>query len=291
MYSTVERIERSFADLEKNHPPLAGMLAPFKALLVERARLREEAPDLPELPVPKLDPERLRQGVFWAADAEVFATDRPEWLAFFRQSLERLLPVMGANFPGLAREAETVLAALARGRLDLAGLFRCAAGGGDISGVAGQLGLPADKLAFLAAEAARPLLEHRAGQLGPSVPEGVWSRGECPLCGRPPEISILRGQVGQRFLRCSRCSHEWRFPRSQCPACMNDDHTGLEFLYLKDREGERAEGCRFCKRYLLGLDARRLGESLAPEAYAAGLAHLHLLAAESGYSQGPSAGA
>ena len=90
-------------------------------------------------------------------------------------------------------------------------------------------------------------------------PEGVeWQKGYCPICGSWPNMDLIKGNEGHRWLRCSFCSHQWRFPRIVCPFCETEDHDKIEIIYSEARPFERAELCHNCRHYLAGIDTREL---------------------------------
>ncbi len=90
------------------------------------------------------------------------------------------------------------------------------------------------------------------------------------------------GEGGQRWLRCSLCAHHWRFARTICPVCGNEDQDKLEFFFAEGRERERVDLCRQCGKYVVTLDVRGLDAPPAWEVAALGLAHLDWLAQERG---------
>ena len=97
-----------------------------------------------------------------------------------------------------------------------------------------------------------------------------------------PEMSFTKREEGRRWLRCSLCSHSWRFVRLSCPFCENGDQEKLSIYYIDGRKQERAEVCEKCGRYVVGIDLRgQLDESVL-EVAAIGMVHLDMLAQEKG---------
>ena len=87
-----------------------------------------------------------------------------------------------------------------------------------------------------------------------------WERGECPVCGFPPDMGILRGEGGKLYLHCAICGHEWRFKRMACAFCGNDLQKELEYLEIEGDEVHKIHLCHLCQRYLKILDSRSLPE-------------------------------
>ena len=144
----------------------------------------------------------------------------------------------------------------------------------------------AGTLRFAMALIMKPLAEKIAESL-PPLPENMeWHQGYCPVCGSWPELSILEGKEGRRWLRCSFCGHEWRFMRIQCPFCGTGDHEKLEVLFQEGREHERAELCRECMKYVVAMDARDRTEEVPHEVAALGMVYLDILVQDKGYSPG-----
>ncbi|MFH0959675.1 MAG: formate dehydrogenase accessory protein FdhE, partial [Pseudomonadota bacterium] len=113
-----------------------------------------------------------------------------------------------------------------------------------------------------------------------------WLKGYCPVCGSWPEISFWKGSEGRRFLKCSFCSHEWSFMRTQCPFCENTDNEKIEIIFSEDRNFEHAELCQECMKYIVGIDTRNM--IAVPHAYVAplGLIYLDVLAQDKGFQPG-----
>jgi FdhE protein len=95
-------------------------------------------------------------------------------------------------------------------------------------------------------------------------------------------MAYLQGEGGQRWLRCARCGHRWRFARTACPVCGNQDQDRMEFFFVEGRERERADCCHRCGRYVVTLDARGLDAPPVWAVAALGMVHLDLLAQEKG---------
>jgi len=82
--------------------------------------------------------------------------------------------------------------------------------------------------------------------------EERWLRQYCPTCGSPPAmaqlVAIDNGRV--RLLSCGGCKTRWRYRRTACPFCDNEDHTRLAFLVAAGEEGLRIDYCESCRGYI-----------------------------------------
>jgi FdhE protein len=136
---------------------------------------------------------------------------------------------------------------------------------------------------FILDQLMKPFLEKRIEGTQSLIQNLVWHKGYCPLCGSFPELSFLKGIEGQRWLRCSLCGHEWRFMRTKCPFCENDDHEKMELYFVEGREYERAELCFQCKRYIVNIDMRNFAEEVVTEVAAIGMLYLDILAQGKGF--------
>lgn len=101
--------------------------------------------------------------------------------------------------------------------------------------------------------------------------------GTCPICGSPPVGSVFGGALGGgaagvRYLHCSLCEAEWRYPRGACANCGSTDN--VAYLGFEDDPGPvRAECCGDCGSYLKALN---LGGASGGDVVADDLATLSL---------------
>jgi FdhE protein len=81
--------------------------------------------------------------------------------------------------------------------------------------------------------------------------EERWLHSYCPTCGTPPAMAQLVGTDPgrQRFLSCGCCRTRWRYKRTDCPFCENDDHRHLT-LAIDGESSLRIDYCEACGGYL-----------------------------------------
>ncbi len=115
-----------------------------------------------------------------------------------------------------------------------------------------------------------------------------WERGECPVCGFPPDMGALRGEGGKLFLHCAICGHEWRFRRMACAFCGRDLQSELHTLEVEGDEVHKVHLCHLCKRYLKVVDTRKLPENTLVFLDLEELTtfHLDIVADQKGYAPG-----
>jgi FdhE protein len=86
--------------------------------------------------------------------------------------------------------------------------------------------------------------------------EDHWLRRYCPMCGSPPAMAQLVGiDPGRlRLLYCGCCHTRWRFRRTGCPFCENEDDHRLAALAVEGEKGLRIDYCESCKGYIKTYD-------------------------------------
>ena len=82
--------------------------------------------------------------------------------------------------------------------------------------------------------------------------EERWLRHYCSVCGSPPTMAQLIGTDpgSMRMLACGCCSNRWRYRRTGCPFCRNEDDHRLAVIAVEDQQGLRIDYCEHCKGYL-----------------------------------------
>jgi FdhE protein len=85
--------------------------------------------------------------------------------------------------------------------------------------------------------------------------EDHWLRNYCPTCGEPPAMAQLVGQDPGRLrkLSCGCCRTRWRYRRTGCPFCDDQDEHRLTVLSLEG-EALRIDYCDTCGGYLKTYD-------------------------------------
>ena len=185
-------------------------------------------------------------------------------------------------------EGKRINQALRSKEINFAEFFKAvgAEDGRYISALSKKLKVSEDLLLFLAKNSLKPILETYANDLRDAVDQERWWKEYCPICGSPPSIARLR-EEGERFLVCSLCSFEWRFPRLMCPFCGNEDPKGLRYFHTeKEGKTNRVDVCEKCKGYIKTVDTRESQEEFIPLVEDMGTLHLDILALQEGYRRG-----
>jgi FdhE protein len=280
--SAESRIAKGLDRLIEGLHPLKNVVQAFRGLLLERARLKTQLPDLPVVPGTALDPARFEQGLpLTSIEALVDAMDDGLWT----YAAGRLLPVMEGSFPKIREDLRIIRIGLVHGRFNPGDVLKASLAGceGETMEAASMLEISPPTLVFALGQIAKPIIEKHSENLGPLVEDFSWKKGYCPICGTMPELAFLQGEGGQRWLRCASCAHEWRFQRLICPFCESDRQEDFEVYFVADQEYESLSLCNKCRRYVPTIDMRDRPEPIPREVAAMALMHLDIIAQGKGF--------
>jgi FdhE protein len=86
--------------------------------------------------------------------------------------------------------------------------------------------------------------------------EDHWLRNYCPTCGEPPAMAQLVGTDPGRLrkLSCGCCRTRWRYRRTGCPFCDDQDEHRLAVVAVEGEAGLRIDYCDACGGYLKTYD-------------------------------------
>ncbi len=278
---TLETAKRRIDSLIKERPGHREVLEFLQALMIEQYKIR---PKLKAVPF-QMDQEKIREmrEGFPLLEKRDLDLDIPSAVNLFR----RLCKVLYRS--GKAPEhARRIIRALRSREIDPRELLRrlFAEDGEYLSSICRKLALGEDLLLFLAASSLKPFLEAYARDLKDHVNQEEWWRGYCPICGSLPFIAEIQ-EEGERFLVCSLCGFEWRFPRVKCPFCENEDHKRLRYFYTEGGgTATRVEVCERCRRYIKAVNTGKLGGETVPLVEDMGTLYLDLVAQKEGYTRG-----
>lgn len=199
-----------------------------------------------------------------------------EVLGDFRTFLGDVIPIATDTLAGAARALQSL------DEERHAEISRRFLAQGDLSSLAAAVGCKAPQLEFLPRAFFQPIVEGLAERCGGSVDDR--REPSCPLCGRPPQVSLIRDEPevkGRRFLICSLCATPWPFRRSVCPACGETDPERLAYHTSEETPHVRVDECTTCRVYVKSVDLRIYGGAV-PIVEDIATAELDLWAAERG---------
>jgi FdhE protein len=190
----------------------------------------------------------------------------------------------------VSRDAEKIQQVISREELSLEELFKKTAAEDRqyMTSLLAKLDLSADILSFLAENSLRPIFEAYADELKQHVDQESWWKAYCPVCGSKPVMAELVGPERKRFLICSCCGYEWRFMRTKCPFCENEERRKFKYFFTKEHErAYRVETCQNCKKYIKTVDTNELdlGEEVVPSVEDIGTLYLDVLAKKEGFER------
>jgi FdhE protein len=276
-----ERIRTAINKIKADIPQLSNLLDAFGELLTEQATFKVELPHVETAPR-EIDEVAFSQGVPILGN-NAFSVP----LDSLEKSADRLIPGLIRGFPKISEQLSVISRAIETSPPNLFGaadedLFMIDK---HVEELAAKLGVDPEILRFALTQLVKPYAAKRAEAFAELIQESKWLKGYCPICGSWPEMGFLEGREGRRWLRCSFCSHEWRFSRTECPFCESDNAENVEIYYSEDRPFERAELCPECKKYLVSLDLRDR-QGIVRDVAALGMVYLDILAQEKGFSPG-----
>ncbi len=274
-----ERIRKAIERIRAEIPQLSNVLDAFGELIAEQEAFKSELPRVENLPT-EMDEVAFSQGVpILLNNAFSVPVD------ILKQSADWLIPVLIRGFPKISEQLYVIAKSIetfGRNSFANADLFLTHE---HISELAVDLKVDPEILQFTLTQLAKPYAAKKAEGLAELLQESKWPKGYCPICGSWPEIGFLEGREGRRWLRCSFCSHEWTFSRTECPFCESDNPDKLEIFYSEDRPFERAELCHECGKYLVSVDLRDR-EGIVRDVAALGMVYLDILAQQKGFLPG-----
>ncbi len=184
----------------------------------------------------------------------------------------------------MAEEVRKIVDAIENKKLELRKLFKKGVKEKKVQQAADDCGLDQKVFSFLIQSSIKPSIEAGVEQLRNELDSEAGPKGYCPICGSLPSLSLLKEEVGKRYLLCSYCGYQWRIDRLLCPFCNNKDQESLHYLFAEGEEAYRIDLCDKCHRYIKTIDYRNLAES-DPILEDLATLHLDILASQKGYKR------
>ena len=236
----------------------------------------------------RIDPIKLKREWKELLTQEGFSLIQKEDFRLDIQSSVKLLETLcqiGKNAnPHMAEQVGKIGEALGNKKIDLNKLLKKGVKEQEIDRMADELGLDKKVFSFLIQGSIKPSIEAGMEQLRSELDPETWLKGHCPVCGSLPSLSLLKEEVGKRYLLCSFCGYRWRIDRIFCPFCNNKDQEPLHYLFAEGEEAYRIDLCEKCHQYIKTIDYRKLEErDIVLEDLAT--LHLDILATQKGYKR------
>lgn len=274
----IDSMEKAFESIERDVPSLKPVVNAFREIMISRVILKATLSDRSEIHVLPPEPSRFTEGHPLLTEETIASLIGP-----WGKSVESTMQSLARAFPNIAAEVLRLSDALKAGNVDLKQCigFLVERREEDIDKIAAHVGSQPTALKFILGQMLKPFVEKRTESLRPLIENLPWQKGYCPICGAFPEMRFVKGEEGQRWLRCSLCGYEWEFDRQACPYCGEKNET-KDFISVAGFEHQWVELCHHCHRYIVGIDLRKQIGVTAVVA-SVGMVHLDIIAQNRGF--------
>lgn len=279
MDNYIENLKKRIQKIKKERPPYKEILNFYMKLRTEQEKIK------PQL---NLQPVQLRREWKEFLSKEGFPLFEKKEIPIDTESaillFKNLCKIAKNKNPFMSTEVEKIDNAIKEDRLILQQLFLDFLKEEKIDRVLNEIGIDKKIITFLLKESIRPSIQESIKKLINEVDRETWSKNICPICGSLPFISILKEEVGKRYLICPYCECRWRYDRIACPFCENRQQESLQYFYAEQQEEYRINTCEKCKQYIKTLDQREK-EFIDPVLEDISTLHLDILATRKGYKR------
>jgi FdhE protein len=271
-------LEKEFDAIEKESPVLKDIIEAFRSVFISRNKFKARLSHKIDVPVPEPDIKQLAQGNVWLAPDIIISMVDP-WGDSIKEASEPL----STAFPALNLALQRLTKACDAGEMDFSSNMKALVDSNDreLNDTALSIEIEPAVLKFILNQILKPFVEKGTSSMHALIQDKPWHKGYCPVCGFAPELSFIKGDKAQRWLRCSLCGHEWKFDRMACPNC-EVKHEHKELLQIEGFEHRWIEPCPKCNKYIVGLDLRRKN-NISTELAALSMVHLDAIAQQKGY--------
>jgi len=278
MIESLDQIKGRIARFQKEKPHYRDILHLYAQILEEQTKMQAGL----KITVPQVDQKliqsRLNKGVPLLG-TEGFAID----LEAAKRLFHTLSAICKESTPRMGDEIPRITEAAESGKLNMQALLSKHYDNDYLRHEAERCGVDTVILSFLVQASVRPSAIAQMEGVTDSLNLETWLRGECPLCGSPPQMAQLRDEEGKRYLQCPFCGCQWRWERIACPYCSNKAFDSLHYLYSEEEEAYRVDLCDHCKGYIKTIDSRKLDYDPYLDLEDVVTIHLDIIAMEKGY--------
>jgi FdhE protein len=279
MEKKLEKLRMRIEQIKKKRPGY-GKILDFYQSIKEAQDKAKASLTIDSMPLRKEWKRLLSEEGFSLIQKEDFPLDIESSVRLF----ETVCQVGRDANPHMAEQAKKIEEAIGDKKMDLEQLLRGGWKDQRMEDTVKELGLDKNVFLFLIQSSIRPSIEAGVEQLRSELDPEAWQKGHCPMCGSLPCLSLLKEEVGKRYLLCSYCGYQWRMDRISCPFCKNKDQESLRYFLGEGEETHRIDLCDKCHRYIKTIDTRNLQES-DPVLEDLATLHLDILASQKGYKR------
>ncbi len=275
----MEKLKKRIQQLQKKRPGYKEILDFYQKVREEQEKVKPSSGIKPILLKKEWKDLLSREG-FPLLERKDFPIDLETSIKLFRS----LCKIGKDANPHMAEEAKKIEEILHQKRIDLKGLLIGGVKESEIEDIANQFGLDKKIFSFFIQESVRPSIEAGVERLFNELETENWLKGFCPICGSLPYLSLLKEEVGKRYLLCSFCGYHWRIERLVCPFCGNKEQKSLQYFHAEGEEAYRIDLCDKCHQYIKTIDLRKI-EGVDPILEDLATLHLDILASQKGYKR------
>ena len=194
----LDRLRERIQQIKKKRPGY-GKILDFYQSVKEAQEKEKTSLKIASIQLKKEWKKLLSQEGFSLIQKEDFPLDIESSVRLF----ETLCQVGRDANPHMAEQMEKIKEAIDGKRIDFKKLLRSGSREQRIEEIAEELALDKNVFLFLIQNSIRPSIEAGVEQLRSEVDPETWLKGYCPLCGSLPSLSLLKEEVGKRYLLCS----------------------------------------------------------------------------------------
>jgi len=275
----LEKIKERIRQIKKKRPGYEEILDFYQKVREEQEKLKVSL-KLDPIHIKKEWKELFTREGFSLFERKDFPLDIEASVILFRS----LCKIGKEANPHMAEEVKKIEEILNQKRMDLKELLILGVKEGKTEQIANELRLDKKVFSFFIQESIRPSIRAGVEKLRNEIDSETWLKGYCPICGSLPYLSLLKEEVGKRYLLCSYCGYEWRIERLFCPFCNNKEQESLQYFYAEGEETYRIDLCEKCHQYIKTIDLRKTQE-LDPSLEDLATLHLDILASKKGYKR------
>ena len=279
MEKNLEKLKKRIQQLKKKRPGYKEILDFYQKVREEQEKVKPSL-DIKPVLLKKEWKDLLSREGFPLFERKDFPIDLETLIKLFRS----LCQIGKEANPHMAEEAKKIEEILNEKRIDLKELLIGGINESRIEDIANEFRLDKKIFSFFIQESIRPSIEAGVERFFNELETENWLKGFCPICGSLPYLSLLKEEVGKRYLLCSFCGYQWRIDRLICPFCNNKEQESLHYLYAEGEEAYRIDLCEKCDQYIKTIDLRKVGES-DPCLEDLATVHLDMLVSKKGYKK------
>jgi FdhE protein len=275
----MEKLKERIQQIKKKRPGYGEILEFYQKVRGEQEKVKASL-NLEPIRLKKEWRDLLAKEGFSVIEKKDFPLDMEASFSLFQSLCE----IGKAANPYMAEQVRKIKENIDKNGVNVKGLFEEGVDEQKAEQIAKESGLDKKVFFFLIHHSIRPSLDAAVETLSHQLNTETWMKGYCPVCGSLPHLSLLKEEVGKRFLLCSYCGNQWQTDRIVCPFCSNKDQGSLHYFTAEGEETHRIDLCDMCHQYIKTIDLRTMGE-IDPSLEDLATLHLDVIASQKGYKR------